>query len=204
MKNNIYLIILAILPEIAIGQAFKKGDFIISAGYGSPTVGRSAVMNLSNSNYEVNQIGYNPIFAKAEYALSDEWGLAICYFNSLNGFRQTYESFEGFDANGAGIYETQTDEYRSQVQAISLRANYHFPPSEEFDLYFGFGGGPKFGSFGWSSTDPDFLETDNEPLFPFAIEITFGGRYFFTKNFAAYGEVGFARAFGQLGLSYRI
>lgn len=194
-----FAIALSLFSTTSNAQAFQEGDFIVSAGYGISTTGRAVLKSFETSGAEIDITGHNPIFAKFEYAISEKWGIGVNYFNSSIGFKQTYD-YTTIDGNGNESVNRYTDEYTYKVQAFSLRFNRHWEVTEEFDIYFGFGGGPKTGKFSSKSNNPDYTENSFDTPIPFAMEATMGARYYFTPNIGVYAEVGMARSFMQGGL----
>lgn len=194
-----FALALMFISNTSNAQAFQDGNVIISAGYGVSTTGRSVLKTFETSGSDIDITGHNPIFAKLEYAISDKWGIGVNYFNSNIGFKQTYD-YSTFDVNGNETVNRYTDEYTYKVQAFSLRFNRHWEVTDEFDIYFGFGGGPKTGKFSAKSNNPDFVDEEFDTPIPYAMEITMGARYYFTPNIGLYAEIGMARAFMQGGL----
>jgi hypothetical protein len=194
-----FALALMFISSTSNAQAFQDGNVIISAGYGVSTTGRSVLKTFETSGADIDITGHNPIFAKLEYAISDKWGIGVNYFNSNIGFKQTYD-YSTFDVNGNETVNRYTDEYTYKVQAFSLRFNRHWEVTDEFDIYFGFGGGPKTGKFSAKSNNPDFVDEEFDTPIPYAMEITMGARYYFTPNIGLYAEIGMARAFMQGGL----
>lgn len=192
-------IALSFLSMNSSAQAFQDGDKIISAGYGIATTGRAVLKSLEMNGAEIDITGHNPIYGKFEFAISDKWGIGLNYFNSSIGFKQTY-TWETTDGLGNVQSNKYTDEYAYKVQAFSVRFNRHWEVTEEFDVYFGFGGGPKMGKLTAKSDNPDFIESEFSTPVPFAMECTMGARYYFTPNIGLYTEIGMARSFMQGGL----
>lgn len=180
-------------------QAFQEGNVAISAGYGFTTLGRAVLKSLESSGAEIDPTGHNPIFGKVEYAISDKWGIGLNYFNSNIGFTQSYD-YTTTNSNGDLVTNRYKDEYSYQVSAISVRFNRHWEVTDAFDIYFGFGGGPKWGKLTYETNNPDLVEVDFSTPIPFAMELTMGARYYFTPNIGLYTEIGLARSFMQGGL----
>jgi Outer membrane protein beta-barrel domain len=202
MKNTILFLCVAALSILSLttnAQAFQEGNRIISAGYGISTTGRAVLKSLEMDGADIDITGHNPIYGKFEYAITDKWGIGVNYFNSSIGFKQSYTT-ETVDGSGNLTTKEYTDEYAYKVQAFSVRFNRHWEVTDEFDVYFGFGGGPKFGKLTAESDNPDFEESEFSTPFPFAMECTMGARYYFTPNIGIYTEIGMARSFMQGGL----
>lgn len=185
-------------------QAFQEGNNIISVGYGIATTGRTLLNSYKSADPSANikVLGHNPIYGKFEHAISDKWGLGINFFATSIGISQTY-TYETIDGNGNSTTNTYKDEITYKVNAVSVRFNRHWEVTDDFDVYFGFGGGPKWGKFESKSTNPDYISTEFNAPIPFAMELTMGARYYFTQNIGLYTEIGMARSFMQAGLSIK-
>lgn len=183
-------------------QSFQEGDVIISAGYGANTLGRQILKAIEQEDAEIDLTGHNPIFAKLEYAISDKWGLGVNFFASNIGFKQSYD-YEVLNETGTFTTNRYEDSYSYKVNAISLRFNRHWEVTEKFDVYFGFGGGTKWGKLEYKSNNPERVEGESINPIPFAMECTMGARYYFTENIGIYSEIGIARSFFQGGLAIK-
>lgn len=182
-------------------QAFEEGNVVISAGYGIPLVQAKWLdaATTTASGATVDTYGHNPIYVKFEYGINDDWGIGLAYFNSSYGIKQTYVD-NAYDANGNYIgTATYTDDISLNAQAFSFRLNRHIAVSDKFDMYWGFGGGPKFSKLTYKSTNPSYQSADIK-LLPIAFELTYGARYYLTDNIGLYGEIGIARTYLQAGI----
>lgn len=180
-------------------QAIEEGNVVVSAGYGIPLVKGKWLDVFQAAGATFDYYGHDPIYAKFEYAINDTWGIGLSYFNTQYGFKQTYTETT-YDSNG-NVTGTATyiDDISLAAQAFNIRLNQHIAVSDKFDMYWGFGGGPKLSKLTYTSTRPDFVPA-SIPLSPIAFELTYGGRYYITDNIGIYGEIGIARTYLQLGL----
>ena len=184
-------------------QAFQDGDIIISAGYGANTLGRQILKAIEQEGADIDLTGHNPIFGKFEYAISDKWGIGVNFFASNIGFKQAY-NYETYDAQtNTTTVSRYEDSYSYKVNALNLRFNRHWEVTDEFDIYFGFGGGTKWGKLEYKSNNPDRIEGESISPIPMAMELTMGARYYFTDNIGIYSEIGIARSFFQGGLAVK-
>lgn len=205
MKKIILLATAVALSFTAVksnAQAFQEGNVIISAGYGFTTTGRAILNSLEQSGAEIDPTGHNPIFGKFEYAISEKWGIGLNFFAANIGFKQDYTSTT-FDDQGSSVTQRFTDEYAYKVKAVSVRFNRHWEVTEAFDIYFGFGGGPKWGKLSYETNNPNLEDVSFDTPIPFAMELTMGARYYFTPNIGVYTEIGIARSFAQGGLAIK-
>ena len=191
--------------------AFGAGKIILSVGYGYPNLDKWAFGNYYtyNNNKTYQSIGYGPIHFRAEYALSDKIGVGI----SLN-----YNTYGGtwHDAyannNGWGYVSTGTYNFKKQIYSLTglVRFNYHVFTTEKLDPYFSFGAGFKTIWKNYSSNAPDYVNEYYNELhssdygisnLPASFEAVAGMRYYFTKKFAIYSELGMAKSLIQAGVS---
>lgn len=182
-------------------QAFEEGNVVVSAGYGISLVQSKWLdaATTSVSGATIDKYGHSPIYVKFEYGINDDWGIGLSYFNSVYGIKQTYldNTYDSF-GNIIGT-ATYTDDISLVAQAFNFRLNRHIAVSDKFDMYWGFGGGPKFSKFSYKSNNPNYVSADIKGL-PIAFELTYGARYYITDNIGLYGEIGIARTYLQVGL----
>lgn len=82
---------------------------------------------------------------------------------------------------------------------VTVRGAFHYPVTAEFDAYGGVGIGIRHGS---TSYEGDFFDgTSSASYNDFVTGIFAGGRYFFTDNIGAFGEVGYDQSFLKVGLT---
>ncbi|MBC8045336.1 MAG: outer membrane beta-barrel protein [Fimbriimonadaceae bacterium] len=166
-------------------QAFEEGNSTISVGYGFPNL-VGAIFNAYETYEQYDAKSLGPIFGKYEYAVSDNIGVGLNI-----GYSQTTVTY---------VLGTYNEEFKYSSLGILARINWHFGDSDNFDPYAGFGLGYRTGNYTFTSDDPNAQEVTLDTPIPFGMEITVGSRYFFTDNFGAYAELGFAKAPFQIGL----
>ncbi|MEZ5013138.1 MAG: outer membrane beta-barrel protein [Chitinophagales bacterium] len=179
----------------AKAQAFEEGNSYISVGYGFPNLLGSIFKAYEEYNdYHASSTG--PIYGKYEYAINDHIGVgALVNYSST---KVTYQ-YDSFDDNGdPAVYG-----YEVKWSSFSIlgRVNWHFGESDKFDPYFGVGMGYRSSSYTVTSDDPYLDNWEIGTLIPFGMEITVGGRYFFTDAIGVYAELGFAKSPFQVGLT---
>jgi hypothetical protein len=186
------------------GRSFEQGNVIISAGLGVGNF-RNTIFNFikKTSGADVQGLDISttlPYFIKAEYAVTDNFGLGInlAHINSRTG------DFTFQATNPAtGQPETATASIRLPNTSIMGRANLHFVNDEKLDVYIGLGLGVRFGGYKIKTAVEDRFDNTfpNIPLIvPVGFEATLGARYFFIPNLGAYAELGGAKGILQFGI----
>jgi opacity protein-like surface antigen len=201
MKKHFYtlsLIFLTFSFSNIKAQAFEEGRSIVSVGYGVAGLSGTFFRDFFDGTDIVSK-NFGPIYFKYEYAVSEKLGIGVAVANVSNSYSTT-----GSYIDNNGISRNYTEKLSRSNTSILARLNWHFGEDDNFDPYFGFGMGYRFG--GWEYTISDPAAGDNETVpavIPFGFELTTGARYFFTDNFGIYGEVGLAKSIGQFGLSVK-
>jgi len=180
-------------PFAEAGGAFAKDKVVISAGYGVPNLGKAIMTVLIGSGTDVVATGIGPLHLKGEYGLSDGVGIGL----SVN-----YVSFgakwRSPDSSGTGFY---TNTFSRSSLSVLGRINFHFGTTDKLDPYFGIGAGYRQATWKLTSTDPAYADDISAPGFsPFGFETTIGLRYYITKGFGLYTEMGIAKSVIQFGL----
>lgn len=175
--------------------AWGEGKIAISIGYGFPNLGKTFFKIYENeANYKAT--GAGPIHFRGEYGLTDKIGFGLSVNYISYGAEWTGEDY---DINNNLV----TYKYDFSYSSISImpRMNLHFGTSEKVDPYWGIAAGYNIKNYSFTSTDPDFIETNTPGLFPIGFETTIGLRYYFTPNIGAYAEFGLAKSIIQGGLA---
>ena len=82
---------------------------------------------------------------------------------------------------------------------VTVRGAFHYPVTPEFDAYGGVGVGIRHGSTSYDG--PFFEDFSSSSYNDFVTGVFVGGRYFFTDNIGAFGEVGYDQSFLKVGLT---
>lgn len=163
------------------GQAVEQGNITIDVYYGFPNLTGSLAKSLStDSELTVKSLG--PIGGKFEYMVSDKMGVGLESNFSKTSF--TYTEYDDYDSTNY--------EYTSSITSLRFmpRWNIHFGSSDSFDGYFGIAAGYLSRKYEWESTDPDYQAESISGLFPLAMRLAVGGRYYFTDNIGLHMELG--------------
>jgi hypothetical protein len=106
------------------------------------------------------------------------------------GIDMNYVSIKWEDSYDNGNGSTYTDQIVYTRMRFMPRFNIHFGSSDSFDGYFGVAAGYGAGKFEYSSTNPNYQTSSTPNLFPLAMRIAVGGRYYFTDNIGIHMELG--------------
>lgn len=178
-------------------QSVQKGNFIIDIDYGFPNLFSSLIKSAYNTSngtgVSVGAIG--PITGKCEYLLSDKVGVGgiISYANSTVKWNA-----QGSD----GLYY----DYKVSIPRLRILAamTFHFATGDKVDPFFCVGAGYSNYQVKMSTADPDYSGSKSISwLFPVALRVGVGVRYFFTENIGANMEIGLGQALIQAGLSMK-
>ncbi len=188
---------------------FKKGDVMVSLGYGIPSSLR-IYLNKRESNRDLSASGYGPVMLKLEYGLSNKLSISLNAFYAYSDVQWIQDARNP----ATGLQEP----YRHGVDVwevgAGLRANYYFLKKKNWNLYGGLGAGLGHIEVETYSFAPKERIYVNH-VFPITwnYEGTIGARYFVAQNFALYTEIGIGQswnlynyyyipaAFAQFGIS---
>jgi len=169
---------------------------LIDAYYGGITLSNIIIKAITNnSSAKAHFIG--PTGIRFEYKFSKVVGIGVDgqYNLTTVSWNNVVES--------NGIQKTYYHKVEWQRIRIMPKISFHFGESEKFDGYASIMIGGIISDFTHKTNDPyDLGIKANWPSFAFRICI--GGRYFFTKNFGLFGEVGtFGGGLIHGGLTFR-
>ena len=187
MRKLLLAFVFAASAVVANAQTFKKGDLDINVGLG---------------------LGYSYGF----YTGSSAW--PTLYASAEKGFFQIGDfgvisiggllAYEHISVSDVDVNYSWSDFY------IGARGAFHFTKIkvENLDLYAGISTGLRFYSY------PEYSLTGTYPNYSYSYEnktftTTFGGmfagaKYYFTKNFGAFGELGYDVTWLKLGITYKL
>ncbi len=180
--------------------AFASGEKservnIFSAGYGAGVFSSNLRFNLyTSANYNFTTTG--PIYLKYENRFTPNTSLGI----SASWVEAKYS----FDYEDPYLGSQHFGEIHRSFSLL-LRVNYYVWKSEKFEVYTGAGLG-YVNHKGWYRNEVEdvFIIESVSPGFPFSFEATLGERYFISKGFGIYVEVGVAKSVLQGGVVWRI
>lgn len=134
----------------------------------------NASIGLVNFNGVIGNPPFGPLYLQYEHGIMEEVGIAP-FFAISHASSNIY--------TGHGYYDYK---HRKTVLGIGAMGYYHFNklvPVNKLDLYAGIGLGMKIYLHSYSDRRPD---SDSGIMVPFKL----GARWYFTPNFAVYGETG--------------
>jgi hypothetical protein len=202
MKNKRYILLvgLLLLSFLVKAQVFTEGKAMLSVGGGIGNVEQAMIKSAYDSlpNPYFSSVG--PFFLKYEEPFSDKvsFALQIAYVSAQGG----YLNKDSVVSANPLIYEGEDMSWYSY--SILARLNWHFLKSTVFDTYLGIGVGYRDASCSLGKKSISAMPVMCPPLLThLGFEMTFGMRYMVTPNFGFYSEIGLAKAFVQLGVSFR-
>lgn len=171
-------------------NAFDKGTVVVTGGVGIPNLQRND-LRLTYHGYNSYSVGgFGPLLFKGDYGLVKfKWGHsvgvgAVIGFSTYN-VKYTYSYWH--NSSNYGTYQ-EIDKYKSI--AVGARGTYHFFTKEKFDIYASVGVGFIINTSSQTTTDPSGVVYSTASLPGLYEAGTVGIRYFFTKNFGVYSEIG--------------
>lgn len=170
--------------------AFDKGTLVVTAGYGFPDLYRTSLRTRYNGYTSTTVKGFGPLLFKGDYGIVKfKWGHSVGV-GAVIGYNSTSVNFTNYYYNTGFLYTpyTQTDKYRTIT--IGARGTYHFFTKEKFDCYASIGLGFNINSYSYSSTVPGTFINSSYGRSGLYSAATVGIRYYFTKNFGVYSELG--------------
>jgi opacity protein-like surface antigen len=174
----------------------------ISLGYGFPNFAQySDFVKSYESQPGFESGGLGPIHLKFEYRYNNRIGLGL----NVN-YMDYHFQYVGlaFDPQLGSVPNVIT--IKSFGSAFNLRVNYYFNGKNEKDrkteFYCGMGAGYNWTEFNVTSQYDEFTPVITfSDLYKLGLELTAGCRFKFTKNIAAYTEIGYAKSILQFGLT---
>ncbi|MBI3519495.1 MAG: hypothetical protein HY062_09095 [Bacteroidetes bacterium] len=171
--------------------AFEKGTVVATAGYGFPDLYRTSLRVAYNGYSSTKVSGVGPIILKGDYGIVKfKWGhsvgagIVIGYSSSKVVFNDYYNDYY----NGYRTLYTETDSYKKIT--IGARGTYHFFTKEKFDCYASIGLGFNINSYTQTTNNPNGSTKSAVAGSGVYEAFTVGIRYYFTKNFGVYSELG--------------
>jgi hypothetical protein len=168
----------------------KKGQVIISLGYGAPSIVRTFLKrNNKDKTYKI--IGYGPYMLKAHCMLNTKLSIGL---NFSYSFSRLSWMDDGWDST---IKAKRPYEYGVEAEEFSglIRTNYHFYNKNKIDAYCGLGIGYGRIYLGTYTLAPQnqFSVAYSVPK-PISFEGTIGMRYYFTKHIGIHSEIGLGKS----------
>lgn len=176
-------------------QCIKQGDILVDAYYGWPNLFKIALQADANAIQNANAqngipvgglsvYGIGPMGAKAEYMLTEKFGMGLDFNYSNVGIKFSTD----VNSNGSGAL------YNYNLSSPAIRAmlgfNFHFVNTNKLDVYAAVKAGYYNRSFGMITNDPTYV-LNLSLSDPIAFRLEIGMRYFFTENIGINANFGF-------------
>ncbi len=196
MKKQIVLALASVLFLFNLNSnaqklAYEKGTTVATIGYGFPDLYRSTLKVAYNGYKSKTVVGFGPLMLKGDYGIYKfKWGHTVGAGIVL-GYNSTTIRFDYTHWNkGQAKYVdyTETDVYRTIT--VGARGTYHFYTKEKLDCYASIGLGFNVNSAVQTTDNPDGANIVVSKRSGVYESFTVGIRYYFTKNFGVYSELG--------------
>lgn len=192
---TLFIFLLNTTTKAQDNTAFEKGTIVATGGYGFPDLYRTS-LRVSYNGYSSTKVsGLGPIILKGDYGIIKfKWGhtvgagIVVGYSSSKVDY--SYSTTKWNNGNGWNNYTyNQTDNYRTIT--FGARGTYHVFTKEKFDCYASIGLGFNVNTYTRSTNDPDGIYISGYKSRSGIYQaFTVGIRYYFTKNFGVYSELG--------------
>lgn len=219
--NRLLFTLLILL--ISRGFVFPKGNYLIkSKSITEHTkISKSTIsfpfdkeIKVLNANTGSDSLTRNPILLSISYGGPTLEGFNILNIDVIKNFRPLHAKFEylileklgiGFNLNYLRIQRYHNNILHENIVKVStiVRLNYHYYNTSKLDLYNGIGFGYRFMASSNTNTNRNNLIFGYDD-FPYGFELTLGTRYYFTKSFGFFIELGIAKSIVQAGFTFKI
>ncbi|MEO5569782.1 MAG: hypothetical protein ABIT08_07655 [Bacteroidia bacterium] len=199
MKKTITLLfaVAAMSTVYAQEAPFQKGTNVISAGLG---LGSALGSGYSSSS---NTPGLSASYEHGVWTVGGPGVISLGGYLGFKGYKYEYV--------GTGYYFPSTYIYtvsqKWNYTVIGVRSAYHYNglESDEWDLYGGAMLSYNIVNYEYSDNDPYNSVSYNSENYDNNIYFTLyiGGRYFFSKSWGAYAELGYGVSYLNIGASYK-
>lgn len=188
------LVIILFTSQMVLGQkkeyAVKKGNLMITSGYGFPGILRY-ILKLKTNREDYTIKGSGPYLFKAEYMISNKFGIGInASYNSsrLFWFDPSYDTIQK-------LYRDFEFGIKGKELSGAIRGNYHFWHRKKIDSYAGLGFGTGYINLhSYTLAHNVSIDINYTLPRPYYIDATWGFRYFPIKNLGIYTEVGLGKS----------
>lgn len=178
------------IAQVDPERHIRKGDFMISTGYGFPSALR-VYLNRERADDDLTVKGYGPALLKFHYALSNKFTIGI---HGFYNYSDVHWLANAKDLNG------NQKLYRHGVQvweaAASARVNYYFLKKKGWNMYGGVAAGMGFANaetYTYAPKEKIYINHRFPP--PYNFEGTIGAQYFVSNSIGLYTELGIGQGF---------
>ncbi len=197
MKKQIVLALASVLFLFSLKShaqdktAYDKGTTVATIGFGFPDLYRTNLISAYNkyNSSKVSSVG--PIILKGDYGIVKfKWGHTVGVGIVL-GYNSTSIKYTDTYHDNKGKINTYTETHNYSTMTVGARGAYHFFTKEKIDCYASIGLGLNFNKISRTGFNPSqgypFYQNQRSVLYS---AFTVGIRYYFTKNFGVYSELG--------------
>ena len=189
--KNIFLFCLAfafaaLISFPASGQVFNRGDNLVAAGISCGSGMGNFDANSSSPGYSITyELGYSNLDGPGVLGLGAYLG---------------HKSFTNTGTMGNSPYSQEWS-----YTVIGFRANYHYQGLKSLSKLDPYGGlMVSYNAVEYTFSSPDgIVDPSGDYNGNLGLSLYAGGRWFFTKNFAAFAEVGFGVSNLTVGACYK-
>jgi hypothetical protein len=192
--KNLLITLLFFNASIGVKAQINQGTFLIDSYYGFPNIydyfNRTNVSKFST----VKHSSFGPIGVKGEYLFSEKFGFGVDLF-------YTEASRIGVEYADMQTGKISIIDVKKAKLNIMGSFNFHLSNLENHDLYFQFGIG-----YSKKIIDERYYQTTNFdvlPIFPVAMRVALGYRYFFKNNLSLNSSIGLGGPLISFGIGYR-
>jgi opacity protein-like surface antigen len=192
-------------PVRTYDTGFRPKSTIVSLGYGGPNIA-PLLYKFDGSVSKLSATIVGPAYIKFEYGLGRYFGLGFNLAASKTEIKWVKEELKQISGSSSYYVYNDTKVSRNALSGL-LRLNGHFAPGKKLDPYLGVGLGFRTITYTDATNEQaikdakDFHKNFDAKYLIVGGEFTFGLRFYFTKNIAAYAEFGLAKTPMQGGLS---
>jgi hypothetical protein len=193
-KISMMVAIVCALSFNSNAQCVQQGTILADAYYGFPNlfkvILKADASNIQNTTGSaaaggLSIYGIGPMGAKAEYLLTDKFGMGIDFNYSNVGIK-----FSNTTTDQNGNQVTYNYNLSSPAIRVMLGFNFHFVRTDKIDVYFATKAGYYNRSFAMTTNDPGY-RLNLSLADPIAFRVEIGMRYFFTENIGVHVNLGF-------------
>lgn len=188
--------------EVYEFSAVKQHDIIIEPYYGYVGPGlfiRAIMLNKDFINeagvpYNPQYSTFGPIGLRAQYMLSENFGLGVDVNYESKVATWNAAIYEGVDRYGNYIYTQAQGKYEITKLKLMIRTNWEFYKDDKFSMNWSNSLGYKLGNRYFYDPALDYTNNDvdfSSPLVPIAFRSSIGTRYYFNDFIGIHGEIGF-------------
>lgn len=206
MKTKLFFTLLIIsfsylLPAQSGEKCFNENTKIINLGVGFGGISYYKTYRGTGYSY-----GRTPAFSLTyEQALKKKLGIGYLGVGAYLGYQREHYGYDNWYYNGSNYYY----EHRWNHFMVAARAAYHFDVlnSKNAEVYVGAIAGLRFQTYTYETNHPDTYyqnqyRYNTNFAYP-AYSLFAGARWYFVRNVALFGELGYGISYATGGVSFK-